>query len=143
MKNFISRNGRELKQGQLVGVHWNSHKNIWSIVEFKTRKTVGLVLGYAEQVTLKNCTVKIDESKKRKALEKGQKDRHAFIVGEIVNCGKSEKLENSLYYKPSCLKSFVDAEEYFTLNRIDYVERMTAVNLDFDFDQNKPVVTYN
>ena len=78
MYDFISRNGRILEKGQLVGVHWNSHKNVYSIVEFKSRNTAGLVNGYAMSVTLFNCTVKIDKSKQKTVREKT--GMHSLLV---------------------------------------------------------------
>jgi hypothetical protein len=141
MKGFTSREGREVVQGQLVGVHWNSHRACWSIVEFKSRNTIGRVLGYADQVTLDNCTVKIDQAKKKKLLETGVKDRHAFIVGEFITCGHIEILPRPIYYNPAKLESFVDARKYFS-GVHEYIKNMFRVNMNYDFKAGRPVVTY-
>lgn len=69
----------------LVGVHWNSHRNCWSVVNMKSRKTVGLLNTHMQTLVLSDISFKVDLSKKRKALEIGKKDRHTFIVGYLEN----------------------------------------------------------
>lgn len=66
---------------QLVGIHWNSHKKCWSVVNFKSRKTIGLLSSHEKSLVLSDVSFKVDISKYKKAKEKGVKDRHTFIVG--------------------------------------------------------------
>jgi len=141
MYDFISRNGRILEKGQLVGVHWNSHKNVYSIVEFKSRNTAGFVIGYAMSVTLLNCTVKIAGSKQKTVREKNRKDRHAFIVGYVEGINQKEELNNKMYYNPYKVDSFVD-KELFEIGEIKYLSRLKRVHMNSDFQNNKPDVTY-
>jgi len=141
MYDLISRNGRILEKGQLVGVHWNSHKNVYSIVEFKSRNTAGLVIGYAMSVTLLNCTFKIDRSKQKAVREKNRKDRHAFIVGYIEDINQKKELSNKIYYNPYKVDSFVD-KDLFEKGEIKYLSRIKRVHMNSDFQNNKPDVTY-
>lgn len=141
MKGFISRKGRVVVKGQLVGVHWNSHQNVFSVVEFKSRRTAGKVLGYVDRITLTDCTVKIDKSKQKSVRENNRKDRHAFIVGYVQDIGVVQKFENGIYYNPYKLDSFVDAIK-FSCGNVEYIEQMERVNLDYDFQNNRPNVTY-
>lgn len=136
---FKSRNGRKVEKGQLVGVHYNAHRNTWSVVEMKSRKTVGLVLGYTDAISLIKCTVKIDKAKQRLVRNKQHKDRHAFIVGYVDDIGKFEILENSIYYNPYKLESFVDATSYLFNRKAEYLEYMERVNLQ---KKENPIVTY-
>ena len=126
LNKFRPRHDRTIEKGQLVGVHWNSHQSCWSIVAFKSRKAVGLVIGYADDVTLENVTFHIDKAKQKSVREKGTKDRHAFLVGNLVDFN-SKQLEKNIYYNPFKLDNFVDSEtrEYFPSCR---KANMTSVN---------------
>lgn len=83
----------------LVGVHWNSHKSCWSVVNFKSRRTVGLLRAHMPSLSLEDVSFKVDLSKKRKALEKGSKDRHTFIVGYLNNVDNIEVIGDKIQYK--------------------------------------------
>ena len=143
-KNFTPRLGRTLDKNTLVGVHWNAHKNCWSIVAMKSRKTVGLVLGYCQEITLRDVTAHIDKSKQKKVLESPTqaKDRHAFMVGYIEELGYTE-LEKNIYYKPQAVKSFVDAETWFTKGEASYIEHVKSVSMKWNWEKNHPVVKYS
>lgn len=130
---FQSRLGRSIERGQLVGVHWNKHKEVWSIVAMRSRKVIGLVVGYTDELTLKNVTFHIDRTKQAKVRAEGAKDRHAFVVGEIVDF-KYTEMENELYYNPFKVDTFVSKDDMVEL---DFVE---TVSMKFD---QKPVVKYN
>jgi hypothetical protein len=144
MENFESRMGRTIDKEMLVGVHWNAHKKIWSIVQMKSRHSVGLVLGYASEVTLRDVTTHIDKSKQKKVLESPTqaKDRHAFIVGYIEDL-KFESLEKNIYYKPQCVKDFVDAEAWFKHGEKKFIENVSRASLKWNHEKNHPVVKYN
>lgn len=141
-KNFTPRMGRTLDQETLVGVHWNAHKKVWSIVAMKSRKTVGLVLGYASEVTLRDVTTHIDKTKRKKVLESGVKDRHAFIVGYVESLEFVE-LEKDIYYKPQCVTDFVDAEAWMKEKKAQYIERVERASLKWNTEKNRPVVKYS
>lgn len=141
MEGFTPRLDREIQLGQLVGIHWNSHQNVYSVVEFKSRKMVGKVLGYVDRITLADCTVKIDISKQISVRKLNRKDRHAFIVGCIESVGKKEKLPNGIYYNPYKLDSFVNAQEYLK-QKHTYLDTMKKVNFDYNHQSGKPEVTY-
>lgn len=131
--NFVSRKGRTLENGQLVGVHFNSHRKTFSIVLMSSRKTVKHVLGYSDQITLVDCTTKIDKSKQQSVRKTGVKDRHAYIVGYIENL-KAEQLGYNVYYDPNLVDDFVDKNSMQPLKRVSKVNLITR--------NNKPIVTY-
>lgn len=136
---FESRLGRTVEKNTLVGVHWNAHRSCWSIVQMKSRNTIGLVIGYADNLTLTDCTVKIDKSKQKNVRDSGVKDRHAFIVGRFENFNV-EAPEKKLYYNPHKLDSFVDAEQ-FECGNVEYLAHMDRVNFD-SWKKLYPVVRY-
>lgn len=140
-EKFVSRMGRTIDEKTLVGVHWNAHQQVWSIVQFKSRHSVGLVLGYASEITLRDVTTHIDKSKQKKVIESGTKDRHAFIVGYIEDLEFME-LEKNMYYKPQAVKDFVDAEKFFN-GTVEYIDHVERVSLTFNFEKNHPIVKYS
>lgn len=141
-EKFTSRMGRTIDKNTLVGVHWNAHQNVWSIVQFKSRHSVGLVLGYASEITLRDVTTHIDKSKQKKVLNSPTqaKDRHAFMVGYIEDL-EFEELEKNIYYKPQAVKDFVDAEKFFN-GTVEYMEHADRVSMKYNFERNHPVVKY-
>lgn len=136
---FVSRMNRELKIGQLVAVHFNSHKKTFSIVEMRSRSTLGVVLGYSNSITLNNCWVKIDKSKQNNVKNTGVKDRHAYIIGYVKNFASIE-FEKQIYYDPKKLDSFVDRDLYLK-GCTCYLKNMKVVNLKLI--DSKPIVTYD
>lgn len=143
IEQFESREGRNIDKNSLVGVHWNSHKNCWSIVSMKSRHTTGLVLGYCQEITLRDVTTHIDKSKQKKVLASPTqaKDRHAFMVGYIEDL-EFEALEKNIYYKPQCVSNFVDAEAWFKHGKAEYIENVDRVSLKWNQEKNHPVVQY-
>ncbi|MDY7043649.1 hypothetical protein RVS70_05460 [Virgibacillus sp. M23] len=141
MKNniFTPYKDRKISIGQLVAVHWNAHKKTFSIVEMKSRNSIGKVLGYASHITLEGCYFKIDKSKQKKTIETGVKDRHAFVVGRIKDLNNI-RFEKNIYYNPKKVKSFVDYEQHVN-GRDEYLQLVDKVNLSAH-KNNFPVVTY-
>lgn len=139
MNPFIPYKERSIEIGQLVALHWNSHKNVYSIVRMKSKKTIGEVVGYCKQATLSNAYTKIELSKQKTVKETSVKDRHAYIVGHLENFEK-ETLSHNMYYNPHVVNDFVDAASYFNDKQIVHIENAKRVNLDHD--GIRPVVTY-
>lgn len=129
---FQPKEERTIERGCLVGVHWNSHRNMWSIVGMKSRKSIGVVLGYCEEITLQDVTFHIEKSKQTKVREYGAKDRHAFVVGKLVNF-TFEDMDGELYYNPFKVDNFVCKSDY------KHKESVEAVSLKFE---QKPIVKY-
>ena len=138
LNSFEPRLNRTIEKGDLVGIHWNVRKNTWSIVAMKSRKSVGLVVGYANTITLENVTFHIDKIKQASVREKGAKDRHAFVVGEILDLNINEDLTRELYYNPFKLDSFVDKTE-FNNNKREYLTNIKTATFFYD---GKPIVKY-
>ena len=141
MNSFEPRHNRTLERGTLVGVHWNSHKNKYSVVAFSSRKTEGLVLGYVDKITLTDCTFYINKSKQKNVREKGKKDRHAFIVGIVEDIGTDRThCTNEIHYNPFRYDTFharyQDSENIF--------EILTARTIHMDnVDNKRPLVTFD
>ena len=64
-----------------VRIYYNLHKHTFSI----QHKAEGrwLVRDYADEVTLKDVTFKVSEAGRKRVIEEGRKNVHAFIVGRV------------------------------------------------------------
>lgn len=90
LAEFTPYKGRTIQIRQQVAVHRNKHQNCWSILD----KPNGHVLGHAQMLMLKNCEFRVYESGHLRALREGQKNVHAYVVGEYfgdlspITCAK-------------------------------------------------------
>lgn len=64
-------------------VYRNLNGGDLSIMNMKTR----LVVAHAEWVTLESVEFVVSPSGKKRALETGQRNVHAFVQGQVVNIG--------------------------------------------------------
>lgn len=114
MKKPILKDG-DLQLGQLIAFHWNSHKDCYSILEMRSEKTKGNVIGYCDEIEVSDAYIIFDNSKKAYTLRTHKKDRHTFIVGKFKGFNKSNtSYEKILYYNPLKVNTFVDADIYFS-----------------------------
>ncbi len=135
---FVPYKDRELKLGQLVAVHFNSHKDTYSIVNMNSANTLGHVLGYSNNITLTNCRFKIDKSKQQAVRDTGVKDRHAYVIGYVESLD-FHNLDKQLHYSPKFLDSFIDKSEQFN----ECPTYLTEVNkVSFSVINDKPLVKF-
>jgi hypothetical protein len=127
--------------GKLVGVHWNAHRKTFSIVEMKSKNTLGKVIGYSDYVTLENCYPLILKSEQKKVREGEHKNRHAFIIGNVVDFDINA-YSNTLYYNPNNVNSFVDKLQFTSGNKY-LLDSMDKVALAKVPSKERPLVTYN
>ena len=143
---FEPKDGRKLEKGMLVGVHWNSHKDCYSVLAMKSKKTTGLVLGYVDSIELSQVTFKIEEATQKKVREQGTKDRHAFVVGYVVNVGinslrelkyHKDGLDVEIKYNPFKFDTFV-------MDIKGEYKKMAGVDSVFmNSHENKPCVMFD
>ena len=78
---FMSFKGRWVHEGQKVRVYRNLHKQgvVYSIQDPRT----GLVLGYSEEILLRNVTFKVSEYGRARVLATKKKNVHAFVEGTL------------------------------------------------------------
>jgi hypothetical protein len=138
MDNFTPRDNRTIEHGQLVAVHWNAHKQTYSILAMKSANSIGNVIGYADNITLTDCRFKIDRTKQQIVHKEQRKERHAFIVGHVQSLTYTP-CNKRIYYNPYKLQSFVDADTYFS-GTTEYLQTVQTVGMH---NAGKPVVTYN
>lgn len=98
--------GRELREGDLVEVHYNLHEGGFSITSVES----GLVVARAPYVHLINVKTKVSEHRRQRVIEKKSKNVHAKICGIYTK----EELDMSgarvLTYNPYKYETFVDKE---------------------------------
>jgi len=61
--------GRKLEEGQRIRIYMNRSDSVFSIADHKS----GLVVAYAQQVTVSNATFKVRESGRQRVLQTKQK----------------------------------------------------------------------
>ena len=93
--------------GQQVKVYKNLNNGKISIkmkVDGKEK-----VVGYADKVTLKNVTFKVQEGGRQRVIKERQKNVHAFVCGELVAIdGLKLELGSIFTYNPYNNAQFVD-----------------------------------
>ncbi|MFD1675650.1 hypothetical protein [Alicyclobacillus fodiniaquatilis] len=101
---------RELHVGQKVRVYMNLNRgdSVFSIVD----QSSGLVVAYANSVTLTDTTFKVRESGRQRVLRDNRKNVHAWAIGffQSADCDKAESLTESVYYNPYKVSTFVYEE---------------------------------
>jgi hypothetical protein len=89
-----------------VRVYYNLHKHTFSI----QHKVDGrwLVRDYADEVTLKDVTFKVSEAGRKRVIEEGRKNVHAFVIGTLVDDIPETPVQAT--YNPYRFASFVEKE---------------------------------
>lgn len=94
---FQSFKGRkEPNQNQIVKVYKNLHNGLWSIKDAKS----GLVLGYASEITLHNCSFEVSEKGRQRVLRDKRKNVHAYAVGAYQGAVAVENSGEIVTYNP-------------------------------------------
>ncbi len=112
MNGIVARAGRNIEVNDRVHVYRNLTKDTLSI------KKDGLVCGYSSMIALHNVSFKVGKAGHKKTNEQGQRNVHAFVVGDIISAAhinNVEKAYNSLerqgykrvYYNPYRVDQFV------------------------------------
>lgn len=99
-------NHRPLQLGETVKVYRNLHKKCFSVQD----KT-GHVVAHVQHLSLANVTFIIRGAGRRRVLETGRKNVHAFVKGTVV---KPSILRNyrQLRYNPYQADCFHDVKDY-------------------------------
>ena len=94
--------------GAVVSVAFNRHKKLWSI------RKGGRVVGYTEELLLSNATFTVSEAGRRKAIETGKRNVHAFVRGTLLNVNTAPHWPDfiPITYNPFRSSRFVNAETY-------------------------------
>lgn len=102
MKGFTPYKGRSVNEGQRVKVYRNLHRGGYSIVDVKS----GLVLGYADNITLFLARFTVRESGRQRVLQEKRKNVHAYVTGTLVST-VGRPYNHEAYYNPYRTETFV------------------------------------
>jgi hypothetical protein len=97
-----------------VRVYRNLHKGCWSV-----QGTDGRVFMRAPIVAVKNARMVVRPAGRRKVLESGKKNVHAFIVGELT--GVPDKPLAQITYRPQLNETFVRKDTGEAIHNADFV----------------------
>jgi hypothetical protein len=142
---FESREGKQLKKGMLVGIHFNSTRKDFSVVEMKSLRTVGKVIGYISKGILSNGYPLIMRSSQRIVRESKQKNRHAFLVGYWEGFkADSDSITGQVYYNPHKVDSFIDYDLFHNEGITKEINSSYQFHFDLIKDKKevKPVIKY-
>ena len=145
---FTSRQGKKLEKGMLVGIHFNAHRKDYSVVEMKSARTAGKVLGYIDEGILSNCYTVIGKSGQKAVRESNVKNRHAFLVGywnglESDSDSDSDSVTGQVYYNPHKVDTFIDYDQ-FKDGHIQEINDTQEFHFNLDISEKgiKPVISY-
>jgi hypothetical protein len=144
MKMFESREGKEIKVGMLVGLHFNAKRKDYSIVEMKSLRTAGKVLGYVKKGKVSNAYQVVGKAGQKDVRESKQKNRHAFLVGTWEGFDLENIVDGLIYYNPHILENFVDYNLFFDEGEIKEIDEKKYIQFDLLEDDGniKPIVSY-
>lgn len=141
---FESREGKQLKKGMLVAIHFNAKRKDFSVVEMRSLKTAGKVLGYVQKGKIKNGYSLIGNAGQINVRKTNVKNRHAFLVGIWEGFDLIYSIDGLLYYNPYEVNTFVDYELFFDKGEIKEILESDYFQFDLMEVNNKilPVVSY-
>jgi hypothetical protein len=84
----------------LVFIYRNLHKKCWSVKDWKTKR----VIAHMDELHLTQCTFKVSEAGRQRALKEQRKNVHAGVLGYLSETGKS--CEIRVTYNPYKMDSF-------------------------------------
>jgi hypothetical protein len=144
---FESREGKQLKENMLVAIHFNSTRKDYSVLEMKSFKTLGKVIGYISKGVLMNGYSLIGKSGQANVRQSKKKNRHSFLVGYWKGFEHDDlKFDGRLYYNPLNLETncFIDYDLFFNENKIKEIN--TSYYYHFDLigkdKEVKPLIKY-
>ncbi|MGF7036075.1 hypothetical protein J2T17_007126 [Paenibacillus mucilaginosus] len=99
---------RQLQEGEIVQVYQNLNRDCFSI---RSKKS-GLVLAYAETVTLRNASYKVSERSRQRVLSSRVRNVHAFVEGEFVTADSPTPagVGQIAYYNPYTTDHFYNEQ---------------------------------
>jgi hypothetical protein len=144
MKMFESREGKQLRKGMLVGLHFNAKRKDYSIVEMKSLRTAGKVLGYVKKGKVSNGYQVVGKAGQKDVRESNQKNRHAFLVGTWEGFDLENSIDGKIYYNPHILENFVDYDLFIKEGEVKEIDEKKFIQFDL-LEENgniKPLVSY-
>ena len=96
----LSGNYMSYKVGDYVQVYYNLHKKCFSVCSRK-----GKVIGYTDQISLRDVKFFVSESGRKRVLKEKQKNVHAKVRGFVTN--QTEPCGEEVRYNPYLFSSFV------------------------------------
>lgn len=68
-----------------VSIHWNQRRKVWAI-QADEGEYEGKIIGHASQALLRSVTFKINEAARKRVIELGTEEAHAFSLGVLQTC---------------------------------------------------------
>ena len=100
-------------------VYWNSTRKIWSCIENHR----GRVSSYATTLDLKDCRFRVSQAGRKRVVETGKKNVHAFVMGDVTKHTFPDERVNwvRVRYNPYSMDNFIrtdTGEAVFVASRV-------------------------
>lgn len=94
--------------------YWNLHRGCVSLVEGSRGK-----VRHADAVAMRDVEFRVRQAGRRRVLEEGRKNVHAFVVGDVLSEVPDTTEWRRAYYNPYNTDRWVDAETREPINSAD------------------------
>ena len=96
----------KIDESRKVFIYKNLHKNCWSL------KQDGLVKAHTHDVSLFDCSFRVNQKGREKVLEEKRKNVHAGLSGYYVKSVPVPVISFDVTYNPYKYETFVNTEDY-------------------------------
>ena len=98
--------GRPLVPGQIIHVYKNLNRDCFSLRD----KQSGLVVAYADNVTLANVKFYVSQAGRERVIERKVRSVHGWVIGEFVsaNTNRPDVIDAIGYYNPYQTSNFIN-----------------------------------
>jgi hypothetical protein len=124
----VARHGNTLiKNGQRVFVHWNLHKDTYTVQDASS----GLVIGYLDELVIYDAHFVVRPAGLAKTRREGRKNVHAGVRGFIDKTSVSHRGASGVTYDPYRYDTFVTRKKKEPVYHASTViMRTTMVKID-------------
>ncbi|WP_449809731.1 hypothetical protein [Metabacillus arenae] len=101
-------NFKSLRFGQRVQVYRNIRKNMFSIIDKKSKR----LIIHCNSILLSSVEFKVSAKGRERVLREKQKRIHAYVEGDFVRCEVNNIISNvsKVYYNPYFTENFINTE---------------------------------
>jgi hypothetical protein len=123
MNGLRLREGMTVLENERVEVYFNIHKSGFSIKSIDKRNpNKGKVIGYADQLQLKNCKFVCSKSGIAKVREEKRKRVCAVVRGYLQNTDPLDSHSfTEIYFNPYKTDKFIDTENQSPIDSTEFV----------------------
>ena len=102
---------KPLKRGMRVEIYWNLHKHVYSVKSLERGDSYGHVVAHGDLFLLERCKFVVRPAGKKKVVDTGVRNVHAFVRGYLSNDNKDTlQFSDTAYYSPFVTETWVGSD---------------------------------